>query len=95
MRTPKCRVSTHPGEILKDELEARGISLNQLARNIRVPMNRVSTIVNCKRGITPDTAVRLELCLGIDASFWLRLQAAHDLGLVGRAALKREVIKAA
>ncbi len=49
----------HPGELLKDELQEINVSLNELARALRVPMNRISAIVNGKRAITVDTAMRL------------------------------------
>ena len=54
----------HPGDFLREELAERGISMNQLARDIRIPMSRVSLIVNGRRGITADTALRLGLYFG-------------------------------
>jgi addiction module HigA family antidote len=74
-----------PGEILNDDfMKPMGISINQLARDIAVPSNRVSGIVNGKRGITADTALRLERYFGIEAQFWLNLQSEYDLRVMKR-----------
>lgn len=74
-----------PGEILKDDfMKPMGISINQLARDIAVPANRISSIVNGKRGITADTAIRLERYFGIEAQFWLNLQSEYDLRVMKR-----------
>ena len=75
----------HPGELLRDELEEIGTSLNELARALRVPMNRISALVNGKRSITADTAMRLARYFGTSPQYWLNLQTAYDLEL---AALK-------
>ncbi len=69
----------HPGEILRDELEARGLSANALALKLRVPANRLTEILNGKRGVSPETALRLSRCLGPSAKFWLDLQSQYDL----------------
>jgi addiction module HigA family antidote len=70
----------HPGEILKEEfLEPLGISINRLARETGVPPNRVSEIVNGKRGITADTALRLGKYFSVSPELWLGLQADYDL----------------
>jgi antitoxin HigA-1 len=85
-----------PGEILHDDfMKPRGISINQLARDIAVPVNRISHIVNGKRGITADTALRLELYFGVEAQFWLNLQSEYDLRLMKRkigSDIKRRII---
>ena len=74
-----------PGEILHDDfMEPMGISINQLSRNLDVPPNRISEIVNGKRGITADTALRLERYFGIEAQFWLSLQSEYDLRIMKR-----------
>ena len=73
----------HPGELLRDELEEIGVSLNELARALRVPMNRISAIVNCKRSITADTAMRLARYFGTSPQYWLNLQTAYDLEVAG------------
>jgi addiction module HigA family antidote len=87
---------THPGEILREELEERGISLNRLARDTRIPLSRVSLIVNGKRAISPDTALRLEFYFGASAQFWLNLQSAYDLAIASEHAdqIAGEVIPA-
>lgn len=74
MRTP-----IHPGEILKDELEALGISGAALARQLKVPENRISEIMRGRRNITADTALRLGKWFGNSASFWMNLQKRYEL----------------
>ena len=69
----------HPGELLRDELQEIGVSLNELARALRVPMNRISAIVNGNRAITVDTAMRLARYFGTSPQYWLNLQSAYDL----------------
>ena len=81
----------HPGEILREDLmRPRGISINRLARDLRVPVTRISEIVNCRRGITADTALRLGRYFGSTPEFWMNLQAAHDLEVAERES-KREI----
>jgi len=70
----------HPGEVLWEEfLKPMGISQNRLALNIGVLPRRINEIVLGKRGITADTALRLERYFGISAEFWLGLQSQYDL----------------
>jgi addiction module HigA family antidote len=70
----------HPGEILlEDYLTPMGISQNQLARSMRVPPNRIHLIVQGKRAITAETALRLGQALGTSADLWLGLQMEYDL----------------
>ena len=69
----------HPGELLRDELDEIGVSLNELARALRVPMNRISAIVNGRRGISADTALRLSRYFGTSPRLWMNLQSAYDL----------------
>ncbi|MFZ5564375.1 MAG: HigA family addiction module antitoxin [Thermodesulfobacteriota bacterium] len=70
----------HPGEILNQEfLKAMGISQYRLARDISVPPRRINEIVQGKRAITADTALRLGRFFGMSAQFWLNLQTRHDL----------------
>ena len=86
------RRRTHPGEILREEFMAeRGMSINQLARNLRVPVMRISDIVNRRRAITPDTAARLSRHFGTTPQFWLNLQANYDLSGIDNAAIEREI----
>ena len=74
----------HPGELLRDELQEIGVSLNELARALRVPMNRISAIVNAKRAITVDTAMRLARYFGTSPQYWLNLQSAYDVEVAER-----------
>lgn len=77
----------HPGEILREEfLAPLGISINRLAREIVVPPGRISEIVNAKRSITADTALRLARFFGVSAEMWLGLQAEYDLRMARRTA---------
>lgn len=69
----------HPGSILKEELEARGLSANAFALRLRVPPQRIQDIVALRRGISPETALRLEASLGTPARLWLSMQAEYDL----------------
>ena len=69
----------HPGEILRDELEELGYSANQFAARLHVPVNRVTSILNGKRSITANTALRLSRFFGTSPEFWLNLQNAYDL----------------
>jgi addiction module HigA family antidote len=69
----------HPGEILADELEELGVSPTELSRQIRVPANRISQIINGKRSITGDTALRLAHWFGTTPQFWTNLQALYDV----------------
>lgn len=70
----------HPGEVLREEfLEPLGMSANALATQLRVPSTRLHEIVNERRAVTPDTALRLARYFGGNAQFWMNLQSAHDL----------------
>jgi len=69
----------HPGEILRDELDALGLSANQFAMKLHVPANRITSILNGKRAITPETALRLSKLFGTTAEFWINLQTSYDL----------------
>ena len=72
-------VPVHPGRILKRELEARELSANRLALALRVPSGRITQILNGKRAITPETALRLARYFGNSPQFWMNLQTKHDL----------------
>jgi antitoxin HigA-1 len=74
-----ARTPTHPGEILAEELEALSVSPTELSRQIRVPANRISQIINGKRAITGDTAVRLAHWFGTSPQFWMNLQALYEV----------------
>jgi addiction module HigA family antidote len=74
------RTPLHPGEILREHFMADfGVSINRLARDLRVPPTRIGEIVNERRAITPDTALRLGRYFGTTAEFWMNLQSAYDL----------------
>ncbi|MBT6093286.1 MAG: HigA family addiction module antidote protein [Rhodospirillaceae bacterium] len=70
---------THPGKILKGELQARAITGTELARRIKVPANRIGDILRGRRGITGDTALRLGIYLGTGPEVWMNLQSQYDL----------------
>lgn len=74
----------HPGRLLKRELTARRLSANRLALDIGVPSGRITDILNARRGITADTAVRLGRYFGNSAQFWLDLQSRYEIGVVER-----------
>ena len=74
----------HPGEHLAEELKALGMSAAALARQLRVPTNRITEILNGQRSITGDTALRLAHFFGTSAEFWLNLQKIYELRLAER-----------
>jgi len=72
----------HPGEILlEDFMKPLGLSTNRLALDLHVPVTRISEIVNCRRAISADTALRLGRYFGASAQIWINLQAKYDLQL--------------
>jgi antitoxin HigA-1 len=71
----------HPGEHLAEELEALGMSAAELARQLKVPTNRITGILNGQRAITGDTALRLGHFFGTSPQFWLNLQSLYELRL--------------
>ena len=75
------RSAIHPGEHLAEQLQELGMSAAELARQIRVPTNRITSILNGRRAITGDTALRLGHFLGASAEFWLNLQKLYELRL--------------
>ena len=80
MRIPTHGPPTHPGEMLMEEfLKPLDISQVELAKLIGVSYPRVNELIHGKRGMTPDTALRLERLFGMEAQFWLNLQLAWDL----------------
>jgi len=85
----------HPGEILREDLMAPlGLSINRVARDLRVPVTRMSEIVNGRRSITADTALRLARYFSTTPEFWVNLQSAYDLDVATRASaeqIKRDV----
>ena len=77
-----ARPPIHPGEILADELQELGMSAAELARILHVPTNRITQILNGKRAITADTALRLGQWFGTGPELWLNLQKSYELRLV-------------
>ena len=78
------RSIAHPGRLLKRELAARKLSANRLSLDIGVPSGRITDILNGRRSITADTAVRLGRYFGNSAQFWLDLQSQYDIAVVER-----------
>ena len=76
--------AAHPGRLLKRELKARELSANRLALDLGVPSGRITEILNGRRSITADTAVRLGRYFGNRAQFWLDLQSQYDIGVIER-----------
>ena len=85
----------HPGEILREDfLKPLGISMNRLALALRVPVTRIAEIVHERRGITPDTALRLGRYFNTSARFWMNAQSSYDLEVAQdelRPAIERDV----
>jgi len=81
-RTGPAGFAVHPGEILREDfLEPMGLSRYALARSLHVPVQGINDIALEKRGISPETAIRLSKFFGTTAEFWMNLQAAHDLSI--------------
>ena len=76
---PLAGPAPHPGEELKDELHARGLSAHALSIALHLPASRIGQIVRGQRAVTPETALRLARYFGGSATIWLRLQVAYDL----------------
>jgi addiction module HigA family antidote len=74
-------VPVHPGEVLAEDLTALGMSAAAFARQLQVPTNRITEILNAQRAITGDTALRLAHYFGTSAAFWLNLQGLYELRL--------------
>ena len=87
----------HPGEHLSEELRELGLSAAELARRLKVPTNRVTSILNGQRGISGDTALRLAHFFGTSPEFWLNLQKLYELRIAeersGRAIKKLPTLK--
>jgi antitoxin HigA-1 len=80
-----ARPAIHPGEILAEELAEISVTATELARQLRVPANRITQIIQGKRAVTGDTALRLGHWFGTSAQFWLNLQISHDVRLAEQA----------
>lgn len=83
-----AQTAIHPGEHLALELKELGISAAELARNLDVPTNRITAILNERRAVTGDTALRLAHFFGTSAEFWLNLQSLYELRIAQRKAGK-------
>ena len=77
-------MAVHPGRILKRELVARDLSANRLALALRLPSGRITDILNGKRGISPETALRLARFFGNSPRFWMNLQTSYELAVAER-----------
>ena len=79
---PKYRLPVHPGEVLLEEfIVPRKISQMELARKIKVPIQRVNTLINGKRDMSPETAILLARFLKTTPEFWMNLQTQRDLAI--------------
>jgi len=76
---PKRLPPIHPGEHLKEYMDDFGLTMNQLAKALHVPSNRITSIVNGTRSITAETALRLSRYFGNSPQFWMNMQAHYDL----------------
>src|SRR5665213_1520489 len=94
IRIPSNRPPTHPGQMLKEEfLIPLGLTQRELARQLKISYPRLNELIHARRGMTPDTALRLEMLLGVEAQFWLNLQLAWDLYHVKHSAAAKEIGK--
>lgn len=71
-------IPVHPGDVLREEIEARGITQTKLANEIGIKISLLNELINAKRDFTIEYALLLEAALGIDADFWINLQAAYN-----------------
>ncbi len=74
----------HPGEVLQDELDHLGLGASGLARALGVPANRITAILNGRRGITADSALGVARYFGSGPEIWMNLQSSHDLAVARR-----------
>ena len=79
-----ARTPIHPGEVLGEELGELNVSATELARQLKVPPNRITGIINGTRSVSADTALRLGHWFGTSAEFWLNLQKSYELRLAER-----------
>jgi antitoxin HigA-1 len=78
------KINTHPGDIIREELIARGLSANKLALALGVPSGRIVEILNRKRAVSADTALRLARYFGTSPEVWLNIQVKYDLAAAER-----------
>jgi addiction module HigA family antidote len=94
VRIPKNGPPTHPGEMLLEEfLKPLKMTQSELAYKLGVSYPRINELIHSKRGLTPDTALRLEKLFGMDAQFWLNLQTAWDLYHATHSSSAKEIKK--
>lgn len=94
VRIPRNGPPTHPGEMLLEEfLKPLNMTQSELAEKLGVSYPRVNELINKKKGVTPDTALRLEKLFGMDAQFWLNLQLAWDIYRVTHSSTAKEIQK--
>ena len=94
VRVPTHRQPTHPGEMLLEEfLKPLGVTQRELATRLGVSYPRINELIHGKRGMTPDTALRLERLFGMEAQFWLNLQLAWDLYHAARSPAAQEITR--
>jgi addiction module HigA family antidote len=87
IRTRELLPAIHPGEILFEEfMKPLGLSINRVARDLRVPVTRIADIVHGQRGISSDTALRLARYFSTTPAFWMNLQSAYSLEVAEREA---------
>jgi addiction module HigA family antidote len=82
-------IPVHPGKILKDELSELKLSATAFAKSLKIPTNRVTSILNGERSISADTAIRLARFFGNTPEFWMNLQIAYDIKITLKEAGKR------
>jgi addiction module HigA family antidote len=82
----------HPGELLKEEIAERRLSIHALARALRVPATRIHAIVNGQPGITADTSARLGRYFGASPDFWLKMRVSYEIRCLDSQKIEREVL---
>ena len=71
--------TTHPGVVLKEELESRNLLQKRFSEQTGIPYTALNEVLHCKRAITPEYALLIEAALGIESGFWLKMQMEYDL----------------
>jgi antitoxin HigA-1 len=73
------RISLHPGHVIQQEIEARGLKKSAFAEMLGLSSSQLSELLHAKRHVSEDLALRLEIVLGIDADYWMRIQVKYNL----------------
>ncbi len=92
MKKMNLMAPEHPGKLLKEEMDVRGVSIQRLAQALRVSATRIHAIVHGRRGITADTSARLGRYLGVSSGYWLPMQADYPMRVVDTAVIESEVL---